>query len=192
MEREKMKGSSVDMELVAEMKEKTGRLARQTTRGGEDEVGGYQEVGDVGGVNFARDSGVVAGGASVFEDSAAIGGKPDETEDSGIKSRGGSAEIVNRQTDLVDAEDFGQVEGGGGGVADGNVCGGEQSGSRDEVVVWGRRCFGSAERARVDYGALKLPTTTFFNHLVGGRRKDAGDGAGTAPGNNVVGAAVGT
>ena len=110
---------------------------------------------------------MVAGWASVFEDSAAIGGKPDETEDSGIQSRGGSAEIVNRQTDLVDAEDFGQVEGGGGGVADGNVCGGKQSGSGDEVVVWGRRCFGSAERARVDYGALKLPTTAFFNHLVG-------------------------
>ncbi len=180
------------MELVTQMEEEAGRLAGETTSGSEEEMGGNQEVGDVGGVDFSGDGGVVAGRSGVFEDSAAIGGKPDETEDSGIKSRGGSAEIVNRQTDLVDAEDFGQVEGGGGGVADGNVCGGEQSGSGDEVVVWGRRCFGSAKRARVDYGALKLPTTTFFNHLVGGRRKDAGDGAGTAPGNNVVGAAVGT
>ena len=48
MEREKMKGSSVDMELVAEMKEKTGRLARQTTRGCEEEVGGYQEIEEGG------------------------------------------------------------------------------------------------------------------------------------------------
>ncbi len=32
--------NSVDMKLVAEVKEKTGRLARQTTSGSEDEMGG--------------------------------------------------------------------------------------------------------------------------------------------------------
>jgi len=97
MEREKMKGSSVDMELVAEMKEKTRRLARQTTRGGEDEVGGYQEVGDVGGVDFARDSGVVAGWAVVFEDGAAIGGNPDETENGSVEGASGGPEVVQGQ-----------------------------------------------------------------------------------------------
>jgi hypothetical protein len=80
---------------------------------------------------------VVAGRAGVFEDSAAIGGEPDKAEDSGIQSRGGGAEIVNRQTDLVDAEDFGQVEGRGGGVPDGNVGGGEQSRGGDKIVVGG-------------------------------------------------------
>ena len=84
------------MELVAEMKEKTGRLARQTTRGGEDEVGGYQEVGDVGGVDFARDSGVVAGRAGVFEDSAAIRSDPDETEDGSVEGASGGPEVVDR------------------------------------------------------------------------------------------------
>ncbi len=36
------------MELVAKVEEKTGRLARQTTRGGEEEVGGYQEIEEGG------------------------------------------------------------------------------------------------------------------------------------------------
>ena len=107
MEREKMKGSSVDMELVAEMKEKTGRLARQTTRGGEDEVGGYQEVGDVGGVNFARDSGVVAGWASVFEDSAAIRSDPDETENGSVERASGGPEVVQRLERLSEFENLG-------------------------------------------------------------------------------------
>jgi hypothetical protein len=82
------------MELVAEVKEKTGRLARQTTRGSEEELGGYQEIGDVWGVNFARDSGVVAGWAGVFEDSAAVRSDPDETEDGSVKGARGGPEVV--------------------------------------------------------------------------------------------------
>jgi hypothetical protein len=84
------------VELVAEMKEMTGRLARQTTRGGEEKVGGYQEVGDVRGVNFTRDSGVFAGRAGVFEHSAAIGSDPDETEDGSVKGASGGPEVVQR------------------------------------------------------------------------------------------------
>ncbi len=99
------------MELVAEMKEKTGRLARQTTRGGEEEVGGYQEVGDVGGVDFARDSGVVAGGASVFEDSAAIRSDPDETEHSSVERASGGPEVVQRQERLRELENLGEMKG---------------------------------------------------------------------------------
>ena len=64
------------------MKEKAGRLTRGTTSRGE---GGYQEIGDVRGVNFARDSRVVAGRAVVFENSAAIRGDPDETENGSVK-----------------------------------------------------------------------------------------------------------
>jgi hypothetical protein len=84
------------MELVAEMKEKTGRVARQTTRGGEEEVGGYQEIWDVRGVNFARDNGVVAGRAGAFENSAAIRSDPDETEDGSVKGASGGPEVVQR------------------------------------------------------------------------------------------------
>jgi hypothetical protein len=84
------------MKLVAEMKEKTGRLARQTTRGGEEEVGGYQEIWDVRGVNFSPNSGMVAGRAGVFENSAAIRSDPDETEDGSVKGASGGPEVVQR------------------------------------------------------------------------------------------------
>ena len=63
-------------------------------------MGGYQEVGDVGGVDFAGDSGVVAGGASVFEDSAAIRSDPDETENSSVERASGGPEVVQRQKRL--------------------------------------------------------------------------------------------
>ena len=82
--------------MFAEMEEETSRLTRETTSRGEDKVGCYQEVWDVGGVDFARDSGVVAGGASVFEDSAAIRSDPDETEDGSVKGARGGPEVVQR------------------------------------------------------------------------------------------------
>ena len=191
MEREKMKGSSVDMELVAEMKEKTGRLARQTTRGGEDEVGGYQEVGDVGGVDFARDGGVVAGWARVFEDSAAIRSDPDETENGSVERAGGGPKVVQRQKRLSEFENFGEMEGRVGGVADGNDGGGEKCSGGDEIVVrqgWGVGC---AKGTDVDDGALKFPSRSFFFDFVGRGRENANDFARSAPGNDVVGFAAG-
>ena len=179
------------MELVAEMKEKTGRLARQTTRGGEDEVGGYQEVGDVGGVDFARDSGVVAGGASVFEDSAAIRSDPDETEDGSVEGASGGPEVVQGQQRLSEVEDLSQVKSRVGGVADGNDSGGEQCGGGYEIVVrwwWG---FGGAKRAHVNYSTLKFPSRSFFFNFVRRGGEQADDAAGSAPGNNVIGFAAG-
>ncbi len=59
--------------MVAEVEEKTSRLAGETTGGGEVEVGGDQEIGDVFRVNVASDCFVVASGAGVFHDSAVAG-----------------------------------------------------------------------------------------------------------------------
>ncbi len=58
---------SVGVKLVAEMEEKASRLAGETTGGGEVEVGGNQEVGNVFRVNVAGDCFVVAGGAGSFK-----------------------------------------------------------------------------------------------------------------------------
>ncbi len=74
----------IGVELVAEMEEETGGLAGQTAGGREGEVGGDQEIVDVFGVNFSGDSDVVAGRASVAENSALVGSSPHETEDSRI------------------------------------------------------------------------------------------------------------
>ena len=82
------------MKLFAEMDEKTSRLARETTDGGEGKVGGNQEVGDVGSVDLSGDSMVVAGRAGVFQESLAIGSNPDETKGGGVESRGGGSEVV--------------------------------------------------------------------------------------------------
>ena len=111
-------------------------------------MGGYQEVGDVGGVNFARDSGVVAGWASVFEDIAAIRSDPDETDNGRVERASGGSEVVQIQKRLSEFEDFGEMEGRVGGVADSNDSGGEECSRGDEIVVrewWG---FGCAKRAR--------------------------------------------
>ncbi len=87
----------IDVELVFEVEEETRRLASEATRGCEGKMGGHKKIWDVGSVDFAGDSSMVAGGAGVLEDSAAIGGNPDETEDSGVESRGGGAKVVQRE-----------------------------------------------------------------------------------------------
>ena len=61
------RGDLVDVKLFTQMEEEAGRLAGETAGRGKDKVGGNQEIGDVGGVDFASDSGVVAGRAFVFE-----------------------------------------------------------------------------------------------------------------------------
>ncbi len=76
------------MKLVAEMEEEAGGLAGQTAGGSQGEVGGDQEIGDVFGVNFSGDSNVIAGRASVAENSALVGSGPHETKDSRIDGRG--------------------------------------------------------------------------------------------------------
>ena len=87
----------IDVELIFEVEEETRRLASEATRGCEGKMGGHQKIGDDGSVDFAGDSRVVAGGAGVFEYSAAIGGNPDETENGGVEGRGGCAEVVDRE-----------------------------------------------------------------------------------------------
>jgi hypothetical protein len=69
----------VDVELGAEMVENVVGWGVETTSGGEVEVGGHEEIGEVLGVDLAGDGGVVASGARVFEDGARVGGvDPDE------------------------------------------------------------------------------------------------------------------
>jgi hypothetical protein len=55
-----------DVKLFTQMEEEAGRLAGETACRSKDKVGGNQEIGDVGGVDFASDSGVFAGRAFVL------------------------------------------------------------------------------------------------------------------------------
>ena len=85
------------MELVTKVEEETRRLAREATGRGEAEVGGNQEVREVGSVDFSSDGRVVAGRAGVLENGAAIGSNPDETENSGVQGARGGAKVVDGQ-----------------------------------------------------------------------------------------------
>jgi hypothetical protein len=79
------------------MEEKARRLTRETTSRGEEKVGGYQAIGDVRNVNFARDSRVLAGRAGLFEKGAAIRSEPSqtrrETAVSRVKGASGGPEV---------------------------------------------------------------------------------------------------
>ena len=99
--------SLIDVELVFEVEEETRRLASKATRECESEMWCHKKIGDVGSVDFAGDSSVVAGGAWVLEYSAAIGGNPDATEDSGVEGRGGGAKVVNWKKWFGDVQDGG-------------------------------------------------------------------------------------
>ena len=181
----------VDVELFTQMKEKARRLTRETTSRGEDKVGCYQKVWNVGGVDFARDSGVVAGWAVVFEDGAAIRGNPDETEDGSVEGASGGPEVVQGQQRLSEVEDLSQVKSRVGGVADGNDSGGEQCGGGYEIVVrwwWG---FSRAKWSDIDDRALKFPSGSFFFHFIRRGREQAEYFAGSAPSDNVVRLAAG-
>ncbi len=64
----------------------------ETTSGGEGEVGSNEEIGEILGVDFAGDGGVVAGGARVLEHGARVRGfDPDELEDGGAQGGIGGA-----------------------------------------------------------------------------------------------------
>jgi hypothetical protein len=120
----------ISVELVAKVEEEACRLARQTASGGQGEVRGNQEIVDVFGVNFPGDSNMVAGRASVAENSALVGGCPHETKDSRIDGRGGGPQVVEGELFFGVSEDFGDVETRGGVVADGNNCSGDHLGRR--------------------------------------------------------------
>ena len=144
------------MKLFTQMEEEAGRLAGETAGRGKDKVGGNQEIGDVGRVDFASDSGVVAGRAFVFEYGSSIGGEPDETEGGSVEMRGSGAKVVERQMVFVEGKDFSQMEGGYGGVANGDDGGGVESSGGDHVVMRGRWVLGSAERTDIDDRSLKF------------------------------------
>ena len=144
--------------MIAEMEEKASRLAGETTGGGEVEVGGDQEIGDVFRVDVASDCFVVAGGAGVLHHSAVGGGEPKRTEDSGIHGGVGGAQVVDRKESLRDGRDVGEVELRRGIVANGDDGAGVEGGVRDESVVRGGRILGSAERASVNDRSLKNAT----------------------------------
>ncbi len=144
------------MELCTQVEEEAGRLAGETAGRSKDKVGGNQKIGDVGGVDFASHSDVVAGRAFVFEYSSSIGGEPDETEGGSVEMRGSGAKVVERQMVFVEGKDFSQMEGGHGGVANGDDGGGVESSGGDHVVMRGRWVLGSAERTDVDDRSLKF------------------------------------
>ncbi len=108
------------MELVAKVEEEACRIARETVSGCEGEVGSDQEVSDVLSVNFAIDGLVVAGRASVFQDSAVVGGEPKKTEDSRVHLWVGGAEVMDRQVRFVDFRDFREMKERSGRVSDCN------------------------------------------------------------------------
>ena len=112
--------TSVSVELVAKMEEEACRLARETASGGEGEVGSDQEVSEVLSVNFARDGLVVAGRASVFQDSAVVGSEPEKTEDSCVHLWVGGAKVMDRQVRFVYFRDFREMKERSGRVSDCN------------------------------------------------------------------------
>jgi hypothetical protein len=90
-----------------------------------------------------------------LQDSSGVGGEPKKTEDSRVQSWGRGAQIVEGEQSFGDAGDFGEVEGRGGSVADGDDGSGVQSGRGYKIVMRGRRIGGSSKRAGVDNRALK-------------------------------------
>ncbi len=116
----------IDVELGVKVKEEARRLVRQTAGGGKDKVGGNQEVREVDGGDLASDGGVVASRAGVFEHGAAIRGNPNGAKRGGGDIRGGGSQVMDGETGFINRENFGEVKGRGGGVADCDDGGGEQ------------------------------------------------------------------
>ncbi len=59
---------------------------------------------------------------------AAIGGNPDGAKRGSGEVRGGGAEVMDRETDFINHNNFGEVKGGSRCVADRDDGGGEQGG----------------------------------------------------------------
>ncbi len=98
---------------------------------------------------------------------------------------------MNGQQGLSKVEDFGEMKGGVGGIADSNNGGWEQGGDGDEIVVRRRRGLRGAEGTDVYDGALKFPAGFFFFDFIGRGREQAEDFARTAPSDDVVRLAAG-
>ncbi len=156
------------MKLFTQMEEEAGRFTGEMAHRSKDKVGSNQEIGDVGGVNFAGDGRMVAGWAFVFEDDPSIGGEPDETKDSSVQRWSGCDIVVQGQEGFVECGDFGEVKGVSRCVADNNDGGGEESSGGDEIVVWCDWVGGRAKGANVNDGPLKLSAAAIFRHFVGG------------------------
>ncbi len=92
----------INKELGVKVKEEARRLARQMAGGGNDKVGGSQEVREDDGVDLASDSGVVPGKAGVFEYGASIGGDPDGAKRGSGDIRGGGAKVMDGETGFID------------------------------------------------------------------------------------------
>ncbi len=123
------------MKLVANVEEEACRLARETAGVGKDEMECDQEVGNVFGVDLAGDCFMVAGRASVAENSALIGSGPHETEDSSVERRVGGSQVVEGKMSLGVSEDGRQVEVRLGGVANSDDRARNKLCRREEVVV---------------------------------------------------------
>ncbi len=134
---------SVNVQLVVKVMEQLVRGAREFASGGEDQVGGNQEVGQVFCVDVTGDGCVVAGGSGVFEGSLVVWGEPQEFENGAVKVWVGGAEVVERGVGLGESGEAGDVKRRGRHVADGNEGARGESQSGEEVVMrwwWGRRC----------------------------------------------------
>jgi hypothetical protein len=145
------------VKLVANVEEEACRLARETAGVGKDEMGCDQEVGNIFGVDLSGDCFVVAGRASVAENSALVGSDPQEAEDGSVDRRVGGSEVMEGKMILGVVEDFRQVVGRMRGVADSDDSTRNHLCRREEVVVRWWRVLRGAERADINNGALESP-----------------------------------
>ena len=109
----------ISVELVAKVEEETSRLTRETTSGSGGKMRRDEEVGDVGCIYLAGDRSMVAGRAFVAEHGHVVWGNPKEAEDGGVERGIGGSKVAHRQMVFGDGANFGDVEFGVGGVADG-------------------------------------------------------------------------
>ncbi len=133
---------SVDVQLSVKVMEQLVRGARELARGGEGQVGGNQEVGQVFGGDFSSDGCVVASGACVFEDGLVVWGEPQEAEHGAVEVVVGGAKIMEGGVRLSEGGESGKMKLGGRRVADGNEGARGESQSGEEVMVrwwWGGR-----------------------------------------------------
>jgi hypothetical protein len=111
---------SVDVQLIVKVMEQLVRGARELAHGGEGQVGGNQEVGQVFGGDFASDGCVVASGAGVFEDGFVVWGEPQEAKYSAVEVWVGGAKIMEGGVRLSESGESGEMERGSRRVTDGN------------------------------------------------------------------------
>jgi hypothetical protein len=87
--------------------------------------------------------------------------------------------------------DAGEMESGGGGIADGDKGSGGEGHGRQEIVMRWRGSGGGAIGAHVNDGTFEKTLRALLLHPVGGSGKNLGDDAGAAPSNDVLGSSSG-